>query len=214
MMGCSPGDDDCADDEKPPHRVTITVAFWLGQTEVMVGAYKRFAAATGRQMPRVPAFNGSWADESMPIVYVDWNDAHDFCAWAGGRLPTEAEWEYAARAGSTDARYGLLDQVAWNGENSDGQTHPRAEKQGNGFGLYDTLGSVWEWVDGWYDPNYYQGSPPQDPSGPTRGEYRILRGGSWSSGPRDLRVSGRAGRNPAFKSDDLGFRCGGEVIKP
>jgi formylglycine-generating enzyme required for sulfatase activity len=83
MMGCSPGDSECKDNEKPPHQVTSTKGFWLGQTEVTVGAYKRFAGATGRQMPDAPDFNGGWANDRMPIVMVSWNDAHDYCAWAG-----------------------------------------------------------------------------------------------------------------------------------
>jgi len=156
MMGCSPGDTKCGADEKPPHHVTITKGFWLGQTEVTVGAYKRFAAATGRQMPDTPGFNSRWTNENMPIVNVTWNDAHDYCAWAGGRLPTEAEWEFAARGGSTEARYGPIDDVAWYDGNSGGQTHDVAQKRPNNIGLYDMLGNVWEWVNDWYDQNYYQ----------------------------------------------------------
>jgi formylglycine-generating enzyme required for sulfatase activity len=92
MMGCSPGGTDCSADEKPSHRVTISKGFWIGQTEVTVGAYKRFAVATGRKMPGAPGFNKSWANDTMPIVNMSWNDAYDYCKWAGGRLPTEAEW--------------------------------------------------------------------------------------------------------------------------
>jgi formylglycine-generating enzyme required for sulfatase activity len=89
-MGCSSGDTECANDEKPPHKVTITKGFWMGQTEVTVGAYKRFVRLTGRKMPPDP--NANWADDRLPVVSTDWNEAKVYCAWAGGRLPTEAEW--------------------------------------------------------------------------------------------------------------------------
>jgi len=214
MMGCSPGDNDCEKDEKPSHQVTISKGFWIGQTEVTVGAFKRFAAATERPMPDAPNFNKGWANDRMPIVNVTWNDAHDFCAWAGARLPTEAEWEYAARGESTEARYGSIDEVAWYSVNSGGQTHPVGEKRANGFGLYDVLGNVWEWVNDWYDQNYYQNSPSQDPSGPTGGQQRVLRGGAWVSVPWVVRVSFRSSYNPANRNYINGVRCGGEVAGP
>ena len=213
QMGCSPGDNECEDYEKPSHQVTISKGFWMGQTEVTVGAYKRFAAATGRRMGDAPSYISGWGNEDMPIVDVTWYDAQAYCRWAGGRLPTEAEWEYAARAGSREARYASLDEVAWYSANSGSQTHPVGEKRANGFGLYDMLGNVWEWVNDWYDKHYYQNSPSQDPSGPASGSLRVLRGGAWVVDPRNVRVSLRFGYNPGFRSG-VGFRCGGEVAGP
>jgi formylglycine-generating enzyme required for sulfatase activity len=245
MMGCSPGDNECLPEEKPAHQVTITKGFWMGQTEVTVGAYKRFAAATGRQMPPEPNVSGrllnpGWGGDAMPIVDVTWDDANAYCSWAGGRLPTEAEWEYAARAGSTAARYGDLDEIAWYADNSgrepldsatianeEGAIHEKrlnengngmheiGQKRANGFGLYDMLGNVWEWVNDRYDQNYYQNSPSQDPTGPASGQFRVLRGGSWGVLPRGVRVSYRNRGNPAVRHGIyLGFRCGEEVVGP
>jgi formylglycine-generating enzyme required for sulfatase activity len=214
MMGCSPGDSECDDNEKPPHQETVTKGFWLGQTEVTVGAYKRFAAGTGKAMLPGPDFNGGSVNDRMPIVNVTWDDAHDYCTWAGGRLPTEAEWEYAARAGSTQARYGDLDEIAWHASNIGGQAHVVAQKRANGFGLYDMLGNAQEWVNDWYDQSYYQDGQSQDPSGPTSGQERVLRGGSWGDFTRHVRVSCRVGLFPAVSYDNLGFRCGGDVFAP
>src|SRR5208282_1764950 len=245
-IGCSPGDEKCSylrvgsyvriSDEQPAHKVTITEGFWMGQTEVTVGAYQRFAAATGRQMPTAPDFNSGWANQNMPIVEVDWNDAQAYCQWSGGRLPTEAEWEYAARGGSTEARYGPLDEIAWYADNSGRQrldsdsiwkkdrakyakrvsengngTHEVGQKRANGFGLYDTLGNVWEWVDDWYDEKYYQNSPSSDPQGPTSGRGRVARGGSWLYNPWFLRVSNRSALTPVSRSSTGGLRCAAEA---
>lgn len=214
VMGCSPGDSECDGDEKPAHQVTITKGFWLGQTDVTVGAYKRFAGSSGRKMPPSPNFNNGWANDNMPMVNVSWDDAQGYCAWVGGRLPTETEWEYAARAGSTKARYDNLDEAAWYSQNSSGQTHGVAQKQANGFALFDMSGNVWQWVADWYDEHYFQTSPPQDPQGPASGRLRVLRGGSWNGAPRSVRVSFRAERNPNSRANDNGFRCGGEAGNP
>jgi formylglycine-generating enzyme required for sulfatase activity len=208
MMGCSPGDNECQDDEHPSHRVTLPNGFWLGQTEVTVGAYKRFAAATGRQMPPPTSFDATWTNDELPIVMVTWDDAREYCAWAGMRLPTEAEWEYAARGGSTQARYGPLDNVAWHGGNAGGQTHPVGEKQANAFDLDDMLGNAWEWVYDRYDPSYYQNSPMQDPAGPSSGQDRVLRGGSWYDPAGTVRVS-RRNRGYPDDRDGGGIRCAG-----
>ncbi len=214
MMGCSPGDDDCANWEKPAHQVTITKGFWMGQTPVTAGAYKRFAASSGRQMPRAASFNSRWMNENMPIVNVNRNDAQAYCGWTGLRLPTEAEWENAARGGTTGARYvdyADLDDIAWHNQNSGGQAHDVAQKRPNRFGLYDMLGNVLEWVNDWYDQNYYQNSPSKDPTGPASGLQGILRGASWESNPGLVRVSNRIWMDPDSSIDSIGFRCGGEA---
>jgi formylglycine-generating enzyme required for sulfatase activity len=216
MMGCSPGDNECTDDEKPSHQVTITKGFWIGQTVVTMAAYRRFAGRVGVQMPHAPDFNKGWNNQDMPIVGVSWDDATAFCGWAGGRLPTEAEWEYAARGGSTEARYGPLNDVAWYSGNSGNETHEVGQKRANGFGLYDMLGNVWEWVNDSFEPNYYQNSPSQDPTGAASGSWRVLRGGSWLYGvSRFPRVSDRNPYSPGdLFVDYYGFRCGGGVFAP
>ncbi len=213
-MGCSPGDSECDAAEKPSHQVELTKGFWMGQTEVTARAYQRFAAATGRQMPSAPAFNAGWRKQNMPIGNVTWDEAQAYCEWSGGRLPTEAEWEYAARAGSTEARYGPLDQVAWFADRRGPRAHDAAQKQANAFGLYDMLGNVWEWVNDRYDANYYQNSPSQDPPGPSTGRDRVLRGGSWVYGPRFIRVSYRRSDPPRTYDDSVGLRCVGQANSP
>jgi len=208
QMGCSPGDDACGDDEQPPHRVIISKGFWLGQTPATVRAYKRLVAATGKRPSSVPAFESGWATDDMPIVYLTWDDANDFCRWAGGRLPTEAEWEYAARAGSLGARYGPPEEIAWYGKNSGERMHEVAQKRPNRFGLFDMLGNVNQYVNDWYDPNYYRDSPAEDPQGPLNGQERVLRGVSWALPfSRPIRVSVRGSSGPRLWGYGTGFRC-------
>jgi TonB family protein len=187
-MGCSEGDTECGDNEKPPHTERIENGFWLGQTEVTQAAYQR---VTGRNPS---AHKG----DQLPVESVTWNDAANYCTAIGGRLPSEAEWEYAARAGVTWARYGNLDAVAWHSSNSGGTSHPVAIKQGNAFGLYDMLGNVWEWVEG-----SYPGSSD-----------KIMRGGSWYVSSLNARASTR-GRSAASGSTNArGIRCAGEWPEP
>jgi formylglycine-generating enzyme required for sulfatase activity len=225
MMGCSPEDQKCREDEKPAHQVTLTKGFWMGQTPVTAGAYRRFAKETGRREPLLGVgFGGGlvFLTEKMVMFNVLWNDAEAYCTWAGGgRLPTEAEWEYAARGGSTQTRYGNLDEIAWYRSNSGGRPHEVAEKRANGFGLYDMLGSVWEWVGDRYSKHYYGGSPSQDPHGADARSafmgYHVVRGGSWASKGDEVRVSVRAFRQDfqtGWYAVDIGFRCTEPIAGP
>ena len=199
-MGCSPNDNECYDEEKPTHEVAITRGFWMAQTPVTQQAYQ---LVIGNNPSR---FKGP----KLPVEQVNWNDAQGYCGAIGGRLPTEAEWEYVARAGDATARYGAIDAVAWYSGNSRRKTQEVGQKQPNGFGLYDMLGNVWEWMADWYGDKYYGMSEKQDPSGPPGGTLRALRGGSWGNVPRLVRVSGRDREEPGGRNAVIGFRCVGE----
>jgi sulfatase modifying factor 1 len=235
-MGCSTGDSNCEADEQPAHTVTITKGFWMGQTTATVGAWKRFRTATGKEA-LTPSdnegrkLNEAAADDS-PAVLMNWDEAQEFCGWSGMRLPTEAEWEYAARAGSTAATYGNLDDIAWYGDNSGRQhidsatlwrddksnyskrlfengnfQHPVARKAPNQWKLYDMLGNVWQWTNDWYGEKYYASGENRDPRGPSSGQYRVARGFTWSSIPKEARVSYRIGQAQASATATLGVRC-------
>ena len=205
-MGCSANDRGCDPNERPVHAVSLTRGFWLGQTEVTVAAYKRFARATIGEMPDSPEVNRGWKNERQPMVDVSWKDAAAFCGWAGGRLPTEAEWEFAARGGVALRRYAELDDIAWTSENSGNTLHPVAQKQANRYGLYDMLGSVWEWTADWFRDSY-DAAAQTDPRGPSEGAYRVVRGGAWNFSPSATRASDRGKSRPDNDNQDLGFRC-------
>ncbi len=190
---------------KPVHQVKITKGFWLGQYEVTQAQYEKVMGTNP----------SSFKGDNNPVESVSWEDAMAFCKKLGeleGKtytLPTEAQWEYACRAGTkTDYSFGdsvsQLGNYAWYDDNSGGKTHPVGQKQSNGWGLYDMHGNVWEWCLDWYDENYYSKSPASDPIGPTSGARRVLRGGSWNNGEISCRTANRYWIIPVCR--DLGFR--------
>ncbi len=187
LMGCSPGDAECREDENPAHNVSITKGFWLGQMAVTQAAYIRVIGTNPSH------FKG----DNLPVEQVTWDEAKHYCEAVGGRLPTEAEWEYAARAGTVAARYGDLDAIAWYDGNSGNTTHPGGQKPPNAWNLYDMLGNVWQWTADWYGEKYYSQQESTDPQGPPVGGGRVLRGGSWVAYSQSARASnpwlGRAG---------------------
>ncbi|MEE8451533.1 MAG: formylglycine-generating enzyme family protein [Thermoguttaceae bacterium] len=249
---------DYFNDEHPQHRVRITKPFYLGKYHVTRGQFRQFVKDSGYKMDgekgeksgafgwnpeqRVFASNKdySWRNagfeqsDEHPVVSVSWNDAVAFCQWLSRkegktyRLPTEAEWEYACRAGTTTRYYSgddpeTLAQVAnvadatakakfpdwiWTIRASDGYafTAPVGQFKSNAFGLYDMHGNAWQWCADWYRDDYYGKSPADDPTGPDTGDVRVLRGGPWSGRPFGSRSSVRAVAAPDFRFDFGGFR--------
>ena len=207
-MGCSeqPKDKQCDKrDELPTHAVTISKGFWIGQTEVTQEAYQRVVATNPSY------FKGA----RRPVEEVSWTEAQAYCTAVGLRLPTEAEWEYAARAGTGSSWYGggAIGDVAWYRVNSNSQTHDVKGKAANAWNLFDMLGNVREWTADWYDASYYKNSPRQDPKGPATGTSRVSRGGAWSPlAVADVRLSDRFGVETALRLIGVvGFRCAGEL---
>lgn len=194
------------DNESPLHRVKISQPFYLGKYAV---TQEQWAVVMGKNPSKFKGRNN-------PVETVSWDEVQTFIQGLNEqegankyRLPTEAEWEYAARVGTTGAySFGddadQLEQYAWSRDNSGRQTHPVGQKKSNSWGLYDMHGNVWEWMQDWYGA-YSQGAVT-DPIGPSEGEFRVVRGGSWFDSARLLRSAGRNIGAPDYRSEFIGFR--------
>lgn len=202
------------DDEKPQRRVYLD-GYWIYKYEVTVAQYRQFCQATRRKMPPEPTWG--WKD-NHPIVNVNWDEAAAYCQWAGGRLPTEAEWEKGARG--TDGR-----KFPWGNQWEESKCHHSKKKfadaegtapvgshpQGaSPYGVHDMAGNVWEWCADWYDAHYYAKAEQRNPTGPrsTLKGMRVIRGGSWGNEvPDPFRVTNRLMDLPDHRNGSIGFRC-------
>jgi len=257
-MGCGNWTSDCYDDEKPVHEVCVE-DFYMGRYEVTVGEFRKFVNETSYKTDAEKEGgcyvwtgsewskkNGtSWGNpgfaptERDPVVCVSWNDANQYFKWLNKgsstskyRLPTEEEWEYAARSGGKKVKYAwgngdpyingrkaanIADEFSkkkfnwspiWEGyDDGYAYTAPVGSFAPNELGLYDMTGNVWEWCSDWYGEDYYGKSPKHNPKGPGSGSDRVLRGGSWGDNPRSVRASGRNGGDPGGRDNGSGFRC-------
>ncbi len=220
MMG-SPADEDGRDgDEGPQHEVEVS-GFWMGATEVTNAQYNVFMRAAQKDKAlwdrvkesgaNYPGLESKLKGARQPVVMVSWEEAKAFCDWVGNgiTLPTEAQWEYACRAGNT-GRFcfgddeAQLGDYAWYAVNANGGTHAVGGKKPNVLGLYDMHGNAWEWCSDWHGA--YMTDPAKDPAGPTTGTDCVLRGSGWNSEPEGCRAAYRDGSAPGGRSDDLGFR--------
>jgi sulfatase modifying factor 1 len=214
------GQADGRDDERPAHRVTVT-PFRLGRFQVTNAEYDAFRHATGQPAPPFrdqPAF----ADPRQPVVAVSWFAAVAFCDWlsreSGGRfrLPTEAEWEFAARGGLEQSLYPWGNQPVFERaaylERWTAAPEPVGTAPPNGFGLYDMCENVHEWCADWYDPAYYATAPVDNPQGPPSGTRRASRGGAWRHHIKIARCAARSSIPPEFQYADYGFRVACQVI--
>lgn len=257
-MGCVVGDSGCETWELPRHQVTLSRNVWMSRTEITVAAYRRFVSATGFRTRAQetgrgrdwnatsgewewmagltferPFADGSPLEEQWPAVQIAWHDADAYCRWAGGRLPTEAEWEYGARGGRDGLKFPWGDapiprdagrdhangpdertlqrfprwDVFTGYDDGFARLAPVVRFAANGFGLHDMAGNAWEWVADWFGDDYYRHSPAVDPKGPARGSARVVRGGAWGYAPKQHRNSERGYADPDFRTATFGFRC-------
>jgi len=223
-------------DEKPVHAVMLD-GFYIDIYEATVADFNRFFNETGYKTDvevrgytwlsgkkRKKVKNVSWRSDvngkerttneyNHPAIFISKKDAEEYCAWRGGRLPTEAEWEYAARGGPNTSKSdfvysgsNIADEVGWSAKNSGGTTHAVGTKKPNGLGIYDMSGNVFEYCSDKYAADYYQQSPKNNPTGPTNSDYKVARGGSWYYNAEFMRVTDRRGWR-LFGNNNTGVRC-------
>jgi formylglycine-generating enzyme required for sulfatase activity len=203
-------------DETPQRRIILD-AFYIDKYEMTVGRFSKFLQAAGADVPEYWNVANLDTDAEYPVVGVDWDQAQAYCKWAGKRLPTEAEWEKAARGGD-GRRYpwgneGPTPQYANFGKGGTFGYSKSLAKVGSfesgksPYGVYDMIGNVWEWVADWYDKGYYQSAPEKNPRGPEKGEFKVIRGGSWAKVPLVVRAAGRNRAAPSSQTTSIGFRC-------
>ena len=204
LMGTPRDDGDTGDDETR-HEVRISRGFWLGKYEVTQGEWRAVMGTNPSYFsdcgPRCPVERVSWEDVQAFVRKLNERESGRGYAY---RIPTEAEWEYAARAGTSGIRYGELDEIAWHWGNSGAKTHPVGQKRANAWGLHDMLGNVWEWTGDWY--GRYPSGPATDPRGPESGSSRVIRGGSWGNYAGYFRSADRYYYSPGYRANDFGFR--------
>ncbi len=226
-MGVPPGDRDGGRDEYPRHEVLLDT-FWIDQFEVTNGRYVEFVKSAGHRVPQNPTnptrnlWQGDSITESLaerPVINVDWFDADAYCKWAGKRLPTEAEWEKAAK-GTSDRRFpwGNVEPTTkhlnynqrWIGEKT---LMPVGSYEAgkSPYGVYDVVGNVWEWVNDWYDARYYEKSPSKNPIGPQEGTKKVIRGAGWQNETPTVRIFTRVDSDPTMRNESTGFRCAADA---
>lgn len=205
------------DHEKPAHQVTLTKDYYMGETEVTQALWKAVTGYSPTQVEGKQWESTYGAGGGYPAYYISYEDVQSFISKLNGltgetfRMPTEAEWEYAAHGGSKSKDYlysgsNTLNDVAWCWDNSGSKTHPVKTKSPNELGLYDMSGNVIEWCSDWYSNFYYKYSASLDPKGPTSGDSRVCRGGSWEDDAMYCRVACRIISVPTVRINSLGFR--------
>lgn len=219
-------------DEQPVHRVKIS-DFFIGKYEVTNSEFVELLNEKGNQYNDHALWiklEGKWRDlkcriyekdsvfyvekgyENYPVNFVNWYGADAYCKWRGGRLPTEAEWEYVAKdlgkhgRASRKPSDGPIDDFAWSSVNSNNNTHKIGTKKPNALGIYDMQGNLYEWCDDWYDVNYYAKSKRKNPVNKIKSDYKVMRGGSWANDATMLRTTNRNAIKPKINKINIGFR--------